>query len=110
MLCLFADEDSINVSPSGACIAYSPPEVLQSLLLRLEGTRDKRRLYVCGPACDIWSTAVVLFQYLTGELPFLPQEPTDTIVPPPHVRKRDRSYWAHLKSMLAGQQSWVRNT
>ncbi len=74
-----ADPDTRDVKPDGATAPYAAPEVLRSLQLQFEGaTPDHPGVLINGPSADWWTTGVVLYELLTGELPF---EEDDVCVP-----------------------------
>ena len=100
----FAERD---VSPSGGSGLYASPELLCSLLLKIEGRCSDDQLMISRPPCDIWSAAVMFYEYLTGKLPFLPEADADLVEAPSHVKDKHKVVWRHYKSTLDAQQSWV---
>ena len=96
----------MDVLPNGAKVMYASPELLRSLQLQLESS-DSEYILVSGPGCDVWSSAVMLYQCFIGEFPFVPEDTDDSAAAPCHIRGRRRKLWVQYESMLAAQQSWV---
>ena len=100
-----ADTSERDVIPSGGAMLCASPELLRSLLLKIEGGCNDDELMISGSPCDIWSSAVMFYEYLTGELPFLPE--ADSVQAPSCVRKRLEHIWRDYRSMLYAHKNWV---
>lgn len=63
-----------DVRPAGATTAYASPEQLRSLQAQFEGDEDHEDILINGYASDNFSLRVVLYEMLTGKLPFVVKE------------------------------------
>ena len=69
-LSVTADPYVMDVIPQGATAAYASPELLESLQMQFVGQDSPSALQINGSAADWWSSGVVVYEVLTGELPF----------------------------------------
>eukprot|EP00038_Savillea_parva_P030118 m.75616 g.75616 ORF g.75616 m.75616 type:complete len:529 (-) comp9006_c0_seq2:1310-2896(-) len=66
-LCAFLSKDAANMSIVCGTPAYMAPEVLAN-----QGNYS--------PLCDVWSLGVMIYQMITGQMPFRPRYEGDTVI------------------------------
>ena len=96
----------LDVIPRGATAPYAAPELLRSLRLQSEGACVPY-VGINGPSADFWAVGVVLYELLTGEMPFtgkgyIPAEAPACV--PPDLKPD----WESYSCMLQDQWTWVR--
>ena len=99
------DTNILDVEPAGATPAYASPEQLRSLQIQLE-QRQHADLLVNGAASDMFSAGVVLYEQLTGQLPFLPAKHVKKC-PPDSVPNESRKGWQQYEMMSQAHHAWV---
>lgn len=95
-----------DVKPVGATTPYASPEQLRSLQFHFEGSNNDDDLLINGHMSDQYSADVVLYELLTGELPFQPRYEPEMSAPdtvPLHLR----DMWEEYESILESYQVWV---
>lgn len=100
------DLDIRDIKPVGATLLYASPEQLRSLQYQWQGNETHDDLLINGHASDMFSAGFVLYEALTGKVPFQPEEDcADTA--PESVPLDLRDMWEEYESMLASHQAWV---
>ncbi len=103
-----ADPRALDVVPQGATSAYAAPEVLSSLQYQFEGSGDREAgVQINGPSADFWAVGMVLYELLTGELPFDSRNKCAARKAPTYVYSECKSQWEDYVFVLDLQQTWV---
>ena len=103
VLFLSADVTLLDVNPHGAKPAYAAPELLRSLQLQCQGAGPAHPgLLINGPSADWWAVGVVLFELLTGEMPFRGKAATKA---PECIVSHCKKQWEDYEDVLQGHQS-----
>ena len=98
-----------DVKPTGATAPYASPEVLRSLMLQFEGAKDDEEgVMIVGCLADMWSLGCIMYEMLTGDKPFLPED--DSFLSrkaPSNVRRIFHSQWLMFDAFAEAQRDWV---
>ena len=106
-VCGTIDRSIKDVKPPDATCAYACPEQLRSLQFQFEGAEDDEDgVMINGCLADMWSFACVLYQLLTGVLPFWPDVPSE-VQPPSSVSCHSREQWLLYETFANLQDEWV---
>ena len=93
--------------PKGLTPDYAAPEVLNSFLDKFKKAPGNSR-QVDGPAADMYSAGIILFQMLTGCTPFSTTSMDfTTIEVPKKVPQHLREIWQMAAAVTQQQTSWV---
>lgn len=98
-----------DVKPDGATMPYASPEQLRSLEIQWGGENLYDELLINGHASDMFSAGVVLYEALTGELPFRPRASRDKSSAAEYSQQIEIALNAH-KIVMESHDAWVSAT
>ena len=94
-----------DVEPFGGTVNCASPEQLRAIHIQLEQRKHPDRL-INGASSDMFSAGVVLYEQLTGVLPFLPLQHVGRSAPQ-SVPERLKARWEEIEAMLQAHNVWV---
>ncbi|DBA75319.1 TPA: hypothetical protein ACH3X1_010591 [Trebouxia sp. C0004] len=95
---------SVLLAP-GATPVYAAPELLRSLQLQFEDfDLAEPGLWTNGPSADWWAVGIVLFELLTGEVPFCGKAATKASE---NIDSLCKEEWEDHEGVLQAHQSWM---
>ncbi|DBA75917.1 TPA: hypothetical protein ACH3X2_008978 [Trebouxia sp. C0005] len=94
-----------DVKPDGATMPYASPEQLRSLEIQWGGENLYDELLINGHASDMFSAGVVLYEALTGELPFRPRASRDKSSAAEYSQQIEIALNAH-KIVMESHDAW----
>ena len=97
-------EGSKIVHAQGATIEYASPEQLRSLQCQLLPDTHPD-IWYNGPAPDLFSAGVVLFEQLTGEMPFPPV--VIDYEAPASIPEQHKEKWELYEATRQAHRVWV---
>lgn len=101
------DTGEKDVTPKGMAPHFAAPEVLQSYYSNFNTARRHFK-QVEGPPADIYSAGVLLFQMLTGCVPFSADDAElADIEVPEKIPQHSRELWRRAAAVTKQQVVWV---
>lgn len=97
----------LDTDPRGCSVYFAPSEQIRSYQLNLEGYDMHPETMINRAAADFWAAGVVMFQLLTGELPFLFETVASLPEAPESVEDDDRLKWQRREIMRDLHRQWV---
>ena len=95
----------LDVNPQGATAAHAAPELLLSLQRQFEGEDIPAEVLINGPFADWWAVGCVLFEILTGKVPFNSMDCPAAVEVSQTVPAESRAQWEVYEHMRQAQQT-----
>ena len=96
-----------DTNPRGCSMLFAPSEQIRSYQLYMLGCDDHPETKINGPAADQWASGVVMFQLLTGDLPFIPGKTKPLPLAPKQLDEDDQHDWQLYEDMRYLHRQWV---